>query len=229
VWLRPDLGLTKDGSDKVSAWVNQGSVSATFSQATSTLQPLYLSTGGPGSQPCVQFNDDSLAAGTTQILNTGTAHTIIMIYKHDSFAASSDIIWGLEDNASAAATAPGFLYRNGTTKYEWSAKSGDWVSYVTGNISPGTTNWHKLRLEYNGSGATTLGNHNINYDGSDQTESSTAAGYCYKTLIGNYDSNGPGAAYAFYGRIAEFIVYSKALTTREKELLNKYLTRRYGI
>jgi hypothetical protein len=53
LWLRADLGITLDGSNKVSAWADQSGLGHDVSQSTSTKRPPYSSSGGPNNSPFV--------------------------------------------------------------------------------------------------------------------------------------------------------------------------------
>jgi len=55
LWLKSDVGITKDGSDLVSAWEDQSGESNDTAQATGTKQPLWVD-NAYASKPTIRFD-----------------------------------------------------------------------------------------------------------------------------------------------------------------------------
>jgi hypothetical protein len=72
-WYKADAGVTKDGSDFVSAWADQSGNGYTLTQATGAKQPKWLASQR-GSMPAIDFDgsDDILANGALGALLAGS-------------------------------------------------------------------------------------------------------------------------------------------------------------
>lgn len=81
--LNAELGITKDGSNRISSWADQSGAGNTVIQSTGANQPLWLATDTPQSKPVVSFDDVNrqlvkLAGATAK----GTAaFTLFMVVK----------------------------------------------------------------------------------------------------------------------------------------------------
>lgn len=84
--LDASKGITKDGSNKVSAWADSSSQGNNASQATGTLQPTWVDTYFNG-RPAITFDgsDDYLAISNTIFSRNYTvATTVIAVWKKES-------------------------------------------------------------------------------------------------------------------------------------------------
>lgn len=229
MWLRPDQALTKDGSNLVEQWDStSGSLSISYTETNATFKPLYIADCGVNAQPCVQFNDDRLTAGTTQVLNQSTAHTILFVYKRDGTSSSYEAIFGFEDNVGAVGTAAAILYRSGTTAMEMLFQSGVGWSPHYYSLSPGTTNAYVFEFSYTGSTPGDLASFATRIDNVTQTHLTKAGGSFAKTIIGNWNNTGTTSATAAVGRLFELIIYEKILTADDRDKIVQYFNARYG-
>lgn len=230
LWLRPDLGVTKDGSNKVSDWANQGSVASSFSQGSSGRQPTYEASAGPNGTPVITFNNSSLGAGTTQYLNQGNPYHIVVVYKRDAAGTNYEAIFGLEDNTGAAgSTSPAFLYRTPSSRWELLFQSAMGWSPFLFSHSPGTTDFIKYELTYTGSTPGSLSSYGAEINDVAQVLSASSNGAFSGSVLGNWNNTTSTSTTAAYGKFAEIIVYQKTVSGTELQKLNAYLSRRYGL
>lgn len=91
VWLKADTGITKDGSNLVSAWNDQSGNNNHFAQATGANQPLYTASAQNG-LPSIVFD------GTNDYLTTSTTPTL---GEYTAFIVGSRTVWANLTNAGA--------------------------------------------------------------------------------------------------------------------------------
>lgn len=79
LWLKADAGITKDGSDYVSAWADQSGNGNDASQGTGTNQPLWVDTQLNG-KPVIRF--DGINDYLKSVLNASITQpmTVFIIY-----------------------------------------------------------------------------------------------------------------------------------------------------
>jgi hypothetical protein len=171
-YIRADLGVTKDGSNRVSAWSDQHSSAKHYAQGTAANQPLYLATGGPNSKPAVQLDDAARRMNAALALPTpGTTPTLI---------------WGIMRQAAAWVNSARFvapttnlshlIYQQGTTptvrnynagngQVNNGAATGTWYRWkawfenaTTDYLLVGTTNATGISCGNNSSADRNLGN-----------------------------------------------------------------------
>lgn len=87
MWLRADLGVEKDGSNKVNRWIDQSGESNDVLQGDSERQPLWNDDGLMG-KPTIEFDgsNDSLAASG---ISGSSASTVIVVYDKPAAGGSS--------------------------------------------------------------------------------------------------------------------------------------------
>lgn len=210
LWLRADAGVTYDGSNNVSAWADQ-SGNGKNATATGTQRPLYVSSDING-MPVISFDgvDDRLI-GPNVI--SSTPCTIIIVAK---FSSSEEIgvIFEQYDTYDNIALYRGF---NGGTSRNFRLYNGaDLTSSATTNdnqayIFEAIVNGSNSYLYLNGS-QTAFGN-----AGNLIPEGNYYLGYW----------RGGNAARTM--KIAEVIVYNRAITTQERQQVESYLNAKYNI
>ena len=88
LWLKADVGITKDGSDRVSAWASQtGSYS--LSQSTGSKQPLYVASQ-INSLPIIRFLTNDHLKKTSSVFNGDASlpMTVAVVLKIAAAAAA---------------------------------------------------------------------------------------------------------------------------------------------
>jgi hypothetical protein len=225
LWYRADLGVTKDGSDRVSAWADQSGNGYNASQGTGSLQPLWVDNADPSSShPIIRFADDPMGIGSSAILNTGIAHTVFLIHKLTSVAGTGNIILCLKDETAGF---PNFQYRNSPEEWWYNGGSGPWVDskYDVGTI---VNTWQYIRFHFDGVDDTALGSFSFYEDGTQITTEALAGGSGTSNAIGGH-KNTSDTNFNYYGDIAECIIYASTPTAAEIALLQTYFNTRYGL
>lgn len=207
-WYRGDLGISLN-SGAVSAWADQSGNSATLSQGSASLQPLYVLNGLNG-QPTLRFdgvNDLLVAAGVTPAQPIHIFLVMKMVTLQTTASGHTVVFSG-----SNAGTAT--LYVDSTPQSRI-----NYASFITyaGAIANGVF----ARVECLANGATSSIVEN------DTTRVSGNAGanpMAYLSLgdlgVGTQASN---------VEIAEVVVYNTVLTAGELARLRNYFKGRYGI
>ena len=203
VRLRADLGITKDGSDLVSAWADQSGNGLNFTQATGGHQPLWLATSGTG-QPIVRFD------GSTDNINTGTISS--QAAPHHFFIVFKQLYWG--DNE--------YIYVNNTTGVTLEQNpTANQVSQYNGTnpLAADLTNYWLHRNFLNGSASSAA----LNDDTPNVVTALTQA--CTLMSLGGL-TNGTLCANV---EIAEFVWYDAEVTGTDLSNILAYFSSRYGI
>lgn len=210
LWLRADAGVTYDGSNNVSAWADQ-SGNGKNATASGTQRPLYVNSDING-MPVISFDgvDDRLV-GPNVI--SATPCTIIIVAK---FSNSEEIgmlfeQYGTYDNIALyrgfnGGTSRQFRLYNGADLTS-SATTNDNQAYIFETIVDGVNSY----LYLNGS-ETAFGD-----TGNLIPEGNYYLGYW------------AGADEAKTMKIAEVIVYNRAITTQERQQVESYLNTKYNI
>lgn len=98
LWLRPDIGITLNGSN-VSNWADQSGNLNDASQSNGPNQPSYSSTAFNG-KPLLSFNGSSSFLNGTTIPNiNNSSMTVLSLFSGNNVAnnGQGDIIWGIND------------------------------------------------------------------------------------------------------------------------------------
>lgn len=211
LWLRADMGITKDGSDRVSAWADQsgGGLFASVLQATGANQPLYVASSALlGSKPAIYLDggDDFMASagGTMAQPNTvlgvgyitGTANNQ---YLADTTVANTRVL------RFNNATAKGSVYA-GTASIDDGAMAAN-TPYVLDGVFSGAAS-------------------SVAVNGVRSTGNPGTGGVGTGFTVG---SSGGGADGWWAGGISEVVAYNRALSTAELLQVERYLGARYGI
>lgn len=68
--LESDVGVTIDGSNRVSAWADQSGNAFNFAQATAGVRPLYLASSGPAALPTLNFDGTRFLTATRKTFSS---------------------------------------------------------------------------------------------------------------------------------------------------------------
>lgn len=216
-WYRADLGITSDGSGRISQWASQTTTSHALDRIVGAPATVSLARSGGGTATVVNLNGSSALWST--VGDWGT------------LAASRTVVARLR----LMGTGDGFLFDGsaGTGKTRAQVRGGMWQAGVqsasasfaaadpnTTAISPG---WQTHVFQYEESGGSTVVTHWI--DGTQVGSQSVAV----DTGLGGLIVGANGAASATLGvQIAEFMVYDRLLSSGERADLGAALTARWG-
>lgn len=204
-WLKADAGVTKDGSNQVSAWADQSSRSNNFSQANSGQQPLFVGAAiGGNNLPAIRFDGaDAPNNDRLELTNPTTPRTVFLVNRIETGAKYLAGIFG--------STNPGDKGIRRWSNTEW-RHPGDANDF---------TNPTGSAMFVNGA-ATNQVNENVAHiltalRGSDPMT------YNVTTLGGYYPARD------WKGDIGEVIVYDRVLNLAERSIVENALSAKYAI
>ena len=215
LWLDAGQGITKDGSDRISAWADQGTNSNDFSQGTGGNQPLFVASV-LNSLPVVRFDkvrsDDMDTGGTPSVWATGATgrHLFIISAPKSSGTTKSLFNYGVQTALNIFET----FFRSSVDTYRG--------EFNTANVTTSTA-WAVDVFEIS----------EVLYDGSDafirgkgvQEDTLTVA---LNTTPGTvFLGSRAGSTNFMDGDIAEVVFYNKSLSAVERQDVFDYLSRKY--
>lgn len=220
LWLRADSNITLNVSD-VSGWGDKSGNAVDFSQPTATYQPAYSASGGPNSQPCVQFNAPDLtfmSSVATSLYSLSTGYTFFIVLKvatggSDGLAVDTDT-----DSFGIQQFSGNFLARYNGIGYSQAPQTGTtWKYYSVKFDGGGATNADKMKTWINGVAQT------LTFDVSAPASLNASA----RWYLGRY-SGGLGG-FNLTGDIAEIIAYTDEKSDADRQLVEAYLASRYSL
>jgi len=210
IWQRADMGITLSGSN-VSGWADQSGNGYNLTQGTPARRPVYNSTDAAyGSQATIQC----AASAVQYMVNSGAPSsaqpfTTIIVGESTSGAGQQQFF----GDGGTNTTGPFW------TGSAWAYYAGV-ASVVSSNVSRAP---HVFAVVFNGASSA------LYIDGSQTAIANGSAGAngfgSAPPLIVGSD----GVAEHLNGKIAEFLVYSAALTPSQRKSIFTYLGARYGI
>jgi hypothetical protein len=222
VWYRADLGVVKDGSNKVSQWTDLSGTGAHVTQTvTQSQQPSWTATAFNG-KPAIQF------AGATSLATTSPANvnggsddeTVIAVIAPASnqtnwstlMDLSSGLSQGFTVQQNAAFSNQYRLWLMGNPPAGWTSGPGATAAAGTG-----------VRIvSFVKNGATAL-----DYLDGVAQGTSTMPATIQKPIAAFAVGNAIGGGSGYNGQIAEILVYNRALTTTERQNIEAALTTGY--
>ena len=231
--LRADLGITKDGSDLVSVWEDQGPLGLDFVQATAGLQPTWQGAQING-QDVVYFDGtrwmknegfDAIVGGNTKPFtffivarksNWGTSGTFLNAYYHDGSNANTVV----------------FL-NNGTAQLSGTYQTIGTNTYYSGGMALESFGLGRTYLQYTAFTAEGCIRISNRVDGVPMATnriwySSATQPVKYACLGAQNASNLYSTISAYLaGYIAEIIIFNESLPLPMIQLVEQYLARRY--
>lgn len=229
LWLKADSISPADGSAVASLADSAGS-GLTFAQATGTKQPLWIASG-IGGKPALDFDgiDDFLIIGSSSLGQNVSGLTMCVVARSDTVVAADRRLFGLSGNTISTSRAIIYQGRNTLATYGAGGRrlSADVFQEVNGvamdlnpRIQVAKFDFAGARLDHwvNGATAGAL----AGFQTAGLSENSAAL----NSAIGS----GPdGSGGWFDGRIAEVVVYHRALPDAERDSVESYLGAKYGI
>ena len=204
VHLRADLGITKDGSDKVATWADQSGNGLDFTQPDyADWKPVWLATSGTG-QPTIRFD------GSNDNLNTGTISS--QAGPHYFFVVFKQLSW-VDNQYLYVNNTTGVVLEQNTTSAQVSQYNG------TNPLAADLTNyWLHRNFLNSGSSSAALNDAIPNV-----VTALTQA--CTSMQLGGRE-NGSACANV---EIAEFVWYDAEVTGTDLSNMLAYFSSRYGI
>jgi hypothetical protein len=204
-WYRADLGLTVDGSSKVTAWADSSGIGTTL---TGSASATYVATlASINNKPSVLFNS-TLAQITGSITPITTAVSIGSVAVANAAPGTDCLV-----NLLAAGTAKVLQLNLAGSLFSYSDPSS-----VNG---PAWTGAASVVSEVTGTTIT-------NYVNS-RTAGASGAGPAFVTLTNIELGNNGGAAQGFDGHLADLFIAPRILSANEKNRDAAYVNRLYSL
>ena len=230
LWLRADAGVTKDGSNKVSAWADQSGNSANGSQANSANQPTWVDNVING-QPVLRFDgtNDHIQGTNNGYNPSGGDYTIFVVHRRSSSAAWTGVF--TYNNTSGVQGAPIASWINATDQFGVNA-AGISATGVSVNLSGAPSDVYLSTIQRKGG---TAGNGGalqvrsvsdwllLQASGTQSWTSGSSAGY----TVGRHWWQAADEHY-LNGDVAEVIVYDRSLSPSERSRVDTYLGKKYN-
>lgn len=209
-YQRADLGVTVDGSNRVSAWADQSGNGKHFTQGTAGLQPLWSPTGGPNSKAAVQL--DTTAREMTQALALpapGTTPTLIwLVWMTDAWSSNSRLV------GSEAASTKHLIFATGLTPQLSIYNATQRADNTAGTVGSA----FRIEAYFSNSAADRL-----KIGATSQTGASAGNNASASRILGLNAS-----ALTLRGKCMEILYLNRDATAGEKTALDAYVTSRYG-
>ncbi len=217
LWLKADAGVTLSGAN-VTSWADQ-SGNGNNATAAGSYRPTFVSTDAQfNNKPSILFDGVGNSFVIPSInFNINSNNSIFVAFRVSDGAGGTFLTQGGAGNYILAITDNQFNISNSNTDGIMLA---GFVLDNTKNIASATNNNYNFTLYQNGSqvGDTTFYNDFAN-DGT-------------KMFIGGDSSDvnsEQASSYWLNGKIAEIIVYNRAVTTPERQKVEAYLMDKYAI
>ncbi len=207
LWLKAGTGVTADTKGRVSRWVDQSPGKHDAYQANTDRQPTVL-TNGLNGQPVIEYHDDTWLS-THDVVTSGQDYSVLVV--------------------STLGKASGPLYNGEPGKSGWGFdRAGDLPTYA---------------IDVAGSGQQTFGT--VEHADKVQLlavtrEATTTRFFAYGKLVGkdtlpmiapagvtSIGATRDGKSFA--GKIAEIIVYNRAISNLERQQIELYLADKYDL
>ena len=222
-WYRADKGITKDGDNKVSQWVDVSGHGYHVAQtAEPGRQPLFVG-NALNTQPVVQYDNSQWLLKTAAFADVAAGAndlTVIAVLKPHSEPnyAGTILGWGSDGNYNLGLSAPNL------TANQFNLMWPDDVGIT--RQSPALTavaDQPQILTAVKG-GTTATSYLNGTAQGSSGVPAALGLSPVNLTV-----GNAVHPYYAFHGQIAEILVYNRALTPSERQTVEVELATKYGI
>lgn len=222
LWLRSDVGVSRDESGNVSSWVDQSPAGNHFTQPTANLRPAFERSKF-NNYPALINNDATRYLLNVSSLTGSMGGTDIPF---TMFFAAELLATGNQNLIGAGSTGGGgqfFLFNFTTTGNEINKKD-DAAANV--DVTGGTTSANKHIIECFSSGIASSyvldGVTTINNVAQD-------IGACTFNQVVLFGRIIAGTVTAYRWRIAEAAWYTRNLSAPERSVVRTYMSRRYQI
>jgi hypothetical protein len=205
VWLTADAGITKDGSDNVSAWADQSGVGNNATQATGANQPKWIDNVLNG-KPVLRFDGSN---DRIRIANSVDYATIFVVAKYSGGATFNQYPGIISPSSSSPSPQYFFIGANGSASFYNGTSSALFQTkiYVNGTNTDSFSPLSSFKVVYG-----------LSNSGSAATRSNVD--------VGNNANDGSSF---WNGDIAEVIAYDSVLGSTDLTNLMNYLNAKYNL
>jgi hypothetical protein len=219
LWLRSDLGITKDGSDRVSQWNDQSGQSNHATQSTDAKKPVWIANqlnGHPSIrlQHATQRHMDLMAALPV------TGFSVFFVGFHTYAKAGAIIGDGISGHGLC-------LDNSGGPAVGYNLDNGMFGSSIFSSVPSGYGNFSILTMRLLNDMTTCVTRQNGAQTDSEDALFGFAASFVPRLFE---EISGPGSPQGYLdGDCVEFLVYNVELSNSDCELIETYLNGRYAI
>ncbi|QIZ72379.1 DUF4347 domain-containing protein [Oxynema aestuarii] len=223
LWLKGDAGVTQT-ANAVSAWGDQSGNGVSLDQPTAASQPTYNATG-LNNQPTLTFDgtDDYLETAFNANLNSPQFDLFVVTKATGGAGTFRSVITSREVTPEARGYS---LYAADVNT--WQHWTGDGAAaWVKGGSSPVTADsWEVIAGNYDGTTQRTF----TNGAEVDSIATTYPPNTSNPTRIGaGFRAGDPSLDFYLPGEIAEVLIYSNALNTAERTIVDNYLSSKYAL
>jgi hypothetical protein len=207
-WYRADAGITKGGSDLISAWADLSGNARTLSEGTGANQPTWVDAVVAG-RPIVRFDGSNDLLTSTSFTLAQPAH-IFMVVNQDTWTANNRLFSGNSSNSMAIVqgdSSPLVKQFNGST--------------FVNSVSATLDTWFLLQSYWSSTASFQRLNAAAVVSGGDGGSGGILGGF----VLGNRQ----GADTASDVDVAELAIYSAQVTGASLDALMAYFRTRYSL
>lgn len=218
-WYRADHGVTKDGTNSVSKWLDASGNGLHLEQSDGPSQPLWVSAVSNG-KPGVDFGSgEKMESAVADLLGTSEDFTVIAVVSSAASQSTVAVPVIVDFSADASSGLSVRMVEGYSASYMLSWRDAANTSWQ-GELAPyihGTANaTQSLMFVKNGMVQTSF------LFGTSQASSAVVA--AIHAPSGTIQMGG------FYaGKVSEVLIYNRALTTTERDQINAALTSKYWL
>jgi hypothetical protein len=218
LWLRADVGVTKNGSNRVSSWADQSGKSMTAT-GQGTTDPLWVN-NALNSYPAMQFDGVSNYFSLPSGFANFTAGTTIFVVATQTVTTNNAHF--VDFSAGFAVDVMSLLMSTTSNDLAYWEYNGSWSGLTDSNALTLGTPYLTEFVEAS-SGSATL------YVNATAQTTATIVIPTNVTRTGNFIAKSDSTADAlFEGNIEEVIVYNTALSTANRQAVESYLRAKYA-
>ena len=223
VWYQASADtVTVDGSNKVSQWRDRSGNGYHLAQATGANQPVFSATGGPNSQPELQFDGTNHWMANTSFPDFADVATIYSVYDMEA-GDTSQLAYEITSGTGALNTGIQEIYDSTTSLHRAAAGGGTKSVTVTESLPVVA----KVRcLVYDGAGASTL---KFYENGTQVGGTTTSVGLLTNTLARLYIGKTTTANYLLKGGMSALLIYQGVHTDAQRNSVERYLGAPYAL
>jgi len=221
-WYRADLGVVKDGSNKVSQWTDLSGNAFHVTQISTPSQQPGLVAGALNGKPVLQFDGTMILTtpGPVNVQAGSNDQTVITVV----VPAATQTIWSTIVDLSSGQSQGFALQQN-------AAQANQYKLWVMGNPPTGWQGSAGATAAV-GAGAQILslvknGTASADYVNGVAQGTATMPAIIQTPVAPLALGNAVGGGYGYKGQVAEVLIYNRALSNTERQSIEAALTARY--
>jgi alpha-tubulin suppressor-like RCC1 family protein len=211
LWLKADAGITKDGNNNISSWLDQSGHSFPASQNNASNKPVWVSSVA-GGLPAVYFDGNHRSFNLPDVMSTATAGELFVVLRTEGDPNPPRGFMRFGSGGGSTGGGTDILYPYQGQIYD---AFGSTTVKVVGTPPQPLTQYHLYDASSKAGEWTARINQQLQY-----TTSNNTAGFTTTPTIG-------ALYYSFYGYISEIVIYDHVLTSADRSTVGNYLGSKY--